>query len=77
MVNDDRVHEALFSEASLKLGEVHGAILKSSHITDEARFKKVKREFGWTHEWTEFGAHVGQDEIHWWIFENERGPDSY
>lgn len=75
MIEDARVHEALFSEASLKLGELHGAILKSSHIMDEARFKKVKREFGSTLEWTEFGVHVGQDEIHWWIFENERDPD--
>jgi hypothetical protein len=72
---DDRIHEALFSEATLKLGEIHGAILKSSHIMDEARFKKVKGQFGWTHEWTEFGAHVGQDEIHWWIFEEERDAD--
>jgi hypothetical protein len=72
---DDHVHEALFSDATLKIGEIHGALLKSTHIMDKERWIPVKREFGWTHEWTEFGKHVGQDEINWWIVENETNLD--
>jgi hypothetical protein len=62
---DDHAHEALFSEATLKIGEIHGALLKSAHIMDKERWIPVKGEFGWTHDWTEFGKHVGQDEINW------------
>jgi hypothetical protein len=72
---DDHVHEALFSDASLMLGEVHGAILKSAHIMDKERWIEVKSGLGSTYEWTEFGNRVGQDEIHWWIFENENDVD--
>ncbi|MGB8061675.1 MAG: ATP-binding protein [Candidatus Sulfotelmatobacter sp.] len=72
---DDRMRDVLFSDATLRLGEVHGAILKAAHAMDQARFSQVKKEFGWTTEWTEFGVHVGQDEIHWWIFENETNVD--
>jgi hypothetical protein len=72
---DDHAAEALFSAATLKIGEIHGALLKSAHIMDEERWVPVKREFGWTHEWTKFGRHVGQDEINWWIVENETNPD--
>ena len=72
---DDQVHETLFSGATLKIGEIHGALLKSAHIMDKERWIPVRREFGWTHEWTEFGKHVGQDEINWWIVENETNLD--
>lgn len=72
---DDHAHEALFSEATLKIGEIHGALLKSAHIMDKERWIPVKGEFGWTHDWTEFGKHVGQDEINWWIVENETNLD--
>jgi len=73
---DDQVHEALFSDATLKLGEIHGALLKSAHIMDKERWVPAKTESGFTtHEWTEFGNHVGQDEINWWIVENENNLD--
>lgn len=73
---DDQVHEALFSDATLKIGEIHGALLKSAHIMDNERWVPAKTESGFTtHEWTEFGKHVGQDEINWWIVENETNLD--
>lgn len=71
----DLSHEALFSDATLKLGEIHGAILKSAHLMDKLRWITVKKEFGSTYERTEFGKQVGQDEIHWWIFRNETDAD--
>jgi hypothetical protein len=72
---DDRVHEALLSDAAMKLGEIHGAILKSAHIMDKERRITVKRGAGSTYEWTAFSERVGQDEIHWWIYENETDAD--
>lgn len=73
---DDQVHEVLFSDATLKLGEIHGALLNSAHIMDKERWVPAKTESGFTtHEWTEFGNHVGQDEINWWIVENETNLD--
>lgn len=73
---DDQVHEVLFSDATLMLGEIHGALLKSAHIMDKERWVPAKTESGFTtHEWTEFGKHVGQDEINWWIVENETNLD--
>jgi len=73
---DDQVHEALFSDTTMKLGEIHGALLKSAHIMDKERWVPAKTESGFTtHEWTEFGKHVGQDEINWWIVENETDLD--
>src|SRR5258708_8146702 len=73
---DDQVHAALFSDATLKLGEIHGALLKSAHIMDKERWVPAKTESGFTtHEWTEFGNQVGRDEINWWIVENENNLD--
>jgi hypothetical protein len=57
------------------LGEVHGVILKSAHTMDNERWIPTKSRFGSTYEWTEFGKQVGQDEIHWWVFENETDAD--
>lgn len=65
----DLSHEALFSDATLKLGEIHGAILKSAHLMDKERWVAD------TQKSTDFGKQVGQDEIHWWIFGNETDND--
>jgi len=73
---DDQVREVLFSETTLKLGEIHGALLKSAHTMDKERWVPAERESGFTtYEWTEFGKYVGQDEINWWIVENETNLD--
>lgn len=72
---DERVHEALFPDAAIMLGEVHGAMLKSAHIMGKERWIPTNSKFRSTYEWTEFGNRVGQDKIHWWICENER--DAY
>jgi len=72
---DDSAHNALFSEATTRIGEIHGLVLQSTHVMDEARWIQKKAEFGSTYEWTEFGNEVGQDEIHWWIFEKETNHD--
>jgi len=62
----DQVHEVLFSDTTLKLGEFHGALLKSAHTMDKERWVPAKKESGFTTcGWTEFGKHVGQDEINW------------
>jgi hypothetical protein len=47
---DDQVHEVLFSDATLKLGEIHGALLKSAHIMDKERWVPAKTESGFTIE---------------------------
>lgn len=57
-VLDERVHEALFSDAAVMLGELHGAILKSAHIMDKERWIPTKSGFGSTYERTEFGKQV-------------------
>jgi len=72
---DDSAHDALFSESTFRLGEIHGLILKSAHVMDALRWIPTKHKIGTTYKWTEFGEHVGQDEIHWWIFEKETNPD--
>jgi hypothetical protein len=72
---DDRVHGALFSDSTIKLGEIHGTILKSLHIMEAQRWIAVKKPFGSSYEFTEFGKQVGLDEIHWWIFQKETDPD--
>jgi hypothetical protein len=45
-VLDERVHEALFSDAAIMLGEMHGAILTSTHIMDKERWIPTKSGFG-------------------------------
>jgi hypothetical protein len=72
---DDRVHEVLFSDTTLKLGEIHGALLKSAHTMDKERYVPAETEGFTPCKWTEFGKHVGQDEINWWIVENESNLD--
>jgi hypothetical protein len=72
---DDRLHQALYSDAVMKLGEIHGVILKSVHIMDKERWVTIDTGMGSTYEWTEFGNQVGVDEIHWWIFEKETDVD--
>jgi hypothetical protein len=72
---DDSAHDALFSEATIRIGEIHGLVLQSTHVMDGARWVQKKSQFGSSYEWTEFGNEVGQDEIHWWIFEKETNHD--
>ncbi len=72
---DDRTHDVLFSEATYRLGEIHGLILKSRNVMDEVRWTEKKSDIGSTYEFTELGNQIGQDEIHWWIFEREKDVD--
>ena len=70
MLDDkDQVHETLFSDAALKLGEIHWTLLKSASVMDSQRWQSS------THETTAFGKEVGLDEIHWWVFEKETDVD--
>src|ERR1039458_3828670 len=71
---DDSAHDKLFSEATFRIGEIHGSILKSAHAMDDLRWVTTKEKFS-AYKSTEFGKQVGQDEIHWWIFENEANVD--
>lgn len=73
MEADEHVHDALFSDTTLMLGELHWTILKAARTMDRERWNKVELEFGCRYEDTEFGKEIGMDEIHWWIFEKE--PD--
>ncbi|MBZ5534234.1 MAG: ATP-binding protein [Acidobacteriia bacterium] len=70
---DDNIHEALFSDTTLTLGELHWTVLKAARTMERERWDKVELEFGCRYEDTEFGKEIGMDEIHWWIFEKE--PD--
>src|ERR1044072_3146613 len=65
----DEVHDKLFSEATLKLGEIHWTLLKSANVMDSHRWQSS------THETTAFGKQVGLDEIYWWVFEKETDVD--
>ncbi|MGA2924059.1 MAG: hypothetical protein ABSE28_23410 [Candidatus Sulfotelmatobacter sp.] len=43
---------------------------------DKERWVPAEKESGFTTcGWTEFGKHVGQDEINWWIVENKTNLD--
>jgi hypothetical protein len=68
---DDKVHEVLFSNTSLKLGEIHWTLLKSSSVMDAKRWTKTKGSIGHIQESTDFGKEVGIDEIHWWVFDGK------
>ncbi len=68
---DDKVHDAIISETTLKLGRIHKMVLKSAHLMDGKRWAGGVSG----HECTEFGNEVGSDEIHWWIFKKEINVD--
>ena len=65
----NEVHEALFSETTLKLGEIHWTLLKSESVMDSRRWQEPN------YKTTSFGQEVGLDEIHWWVFEKEPDVD--
>jgi hypothetical protein len=75
MMLDDKVHDLLFSETTLKIGEIHWMLLKSVCEMDRKRWEVKKEKIGSTHEPTQFGKEVGMDEIHWWVFEREKDVD--
>ena len=67
--DENQVHDSLFSESTLKLGEIHWTLLKSACVMDGQRWH------GSTYKNTAFGKEVGGDEIHWWVFEKETDVD--
>src|ERR1041385_1325925 len=71
MMLDEKVHDVLFSDATIKLGEIHWTLLKSANFMDSKRWKVIEGTIGCSHEYTEFGEEVGLDEIHWWVFKKE------
>jgi hypothetical protein len=75
MMLDDQVHEVLFSDATMKLGKIHGMLLKSEDMMESKRWEATKETILSPRELTEFGKEVGMDEIHWWIFEKETDVD--
>ena len=66
-------HDALFTNAALRLGHIHWHLLKAAtemgnlttveEVVEGTRFRTTAR--------TEFGKEVGQDEINWWIVKKE------
>ena len=72
---DDNIHDVLYSEAALLLGEIHWMILKATHAMDEKRWNELPVGFAKQYEDTDFGKEVGLDEIHWWIFRQEKDVD--
>jgi hypothetical protein len=72
---DENVHDVLYSEAALLLGEIHWMILKATRAMDEKRWNEIPVGFAKRYEDTEFGEEVGLDEIHWWIFRQEKDID--
>ena len=66
-------HEALFTDAALRLGRIHWYLLRAAtemenlttveEVVEGTRFRRATR--------TEFGEEVGQDEINWWIVKKE------
>ncbi|HKY28645.1 MAG TPA: ATP-binding protein [Pyrinomonadaceae bacterium] len=76
MLDDkDKMHEVVFSDTTLKLGEIHWTLLKSAELMDGKQWKVEKGPIGSTRGLTKFGKEVGGDEIHWWIFEKETDVD--
>lgn len=72
---DDKIHDVLYSEATLALGEIHWMILKATQTMDGKRWNTTNLGFGKTYQDTDFGKEVGMDEIHWWIFKKESDVD--
>jgi hypothetical protein len=72
---DSKVHEVLFSDATIKLGEIHWTLLRSASAMDSKRCTVTEASIGSNYEDTEFGKEVGRDEIHWWIFQRETDVD--
>ncbi len=72
---DEKVHDVLFSDATIKLGEIHWTLLRSASSMDSKRWKVIEGTMGSSHEDTEFGKEVGLDKIHWWIFKKETDVD--
>jgi DNA-binding transcriptional regulator/RsmH inhibitor MraZ len=72
---DENIHDVLYSEAALLLGEIHWMILKATHAMDKERWNEIPVGFAKQYEDTEFGKEVGLDEIHWWIFRQEKDVD--
>jgi hypothetical protein len=66
-------HEALYSNATLMLGELHWHVLKAANALEKRGYTFVKThgEFG-RHEPTELGKEVGHDEINWWVTKKEK-----
>jgi hypothetical protein len=75
MMLDEKVHDVLFSDATIKLGEIHWALLKSASAMDSKRWRQIRGTIGSRNEDTDFGKEVGRDEIHWWIFKKEGDVD--
>ena len=72
---DENVHDVLHSKAALLLGEIHWMILKATRAMDENRWNEIPVGLAKRCEDTEFGKEVGLDEIHWWVFRQEKDID--
>lgn len=65
-------NEAVFSPATLMLGEIHWHILRASRLMHEKTIVKTESAgFVVRQGWTEFGKEVGRDEINWWVVKKE------
>jgi len=74
MIMGGDAHDALFSPATLMLGNIHWTLLRAANLMDARRWNKVRTEGKgyFTSEMTDFGKEVGLDEINWWVFKKER-----
>jgi Schlafen, AlbA_2 len=69
----DNVHDALYSPATLMLGEIHLRLLRSANQMDALRWAVVKKSGRFSsRDLTDFGQEIGMDEIHWWVFKKEK-----
>jgi hypothetical protein len=71
-----KVHDLLVSDSTLKLGQIHEALLKSEEIMNSKRWTVKSGSMATILSGvTKFGKEVGADEIHWWIFQKETDVD--
>ena len=71
----NRTYESLFSDNTLKLGQIHWYLLKADNEMEARSYTaKDTKDFGQP-ELTDFGKEVGRDRIHWWVFKREDNID--
>ena len=66
-------HAELFTGPAWEIGKIHWYIVKADTEMEKKQFFKVKDSSGLEQkELTEFGKEVNSDEIHWWVFKQEK-----
>ncbi len=67
------MHEDLFCDTTLQLGQIHWYLLRAANALMERSNITTKTAGGFRiGNLTEFGREVANDEIHWWVFKKEQ-----